>query len=531
MSQSMSVRIGDSRWGAALVLCAAFGAPDLCVAAKLEAPQRCADLRALVVPGFDVSIEEATPIPEGPPAVLPPGEPADLRLPSHCRVDGVIDKRVGQNGRSYAIGFSIALPDQWNGRFLFQGGGGLNGTVTPPLGAQATGAIPALARGYAVISTDSGHKGAVFDATFMEDQQATLDFLYRAVGVVAQVGKAIVRSHYGRSADHAYFVGCSTGGREAMMMSQRYPDYFDGIVAGAPAMRTNYSNLADRWVAIALNQVAPRDDAGRPDPVRAFSDGDKRLVVEGVLKACDANDGLADGMIFAVGACRFDPGSLVCHAPKTEACITQTQAAALTKGFSGPRDSRGVQVYPGFWFDTGIAAPGPIAGLLSSRGGPVGPPITATEMDVDREEAAAANAVSAVGDTASWTQLSTFKSRGGKLLFYHGVSDPWFSAQDTVRYYEQLAVDNGGPSAVSQWSRLFLVPGMGHCRGGEASLDRFDMLEAVVAWVEKSLPPDSVVATGKSFPARSRPLCPYPLHTHYKGTGDPEKAANFECRS
>jgi feruloyl esterase len=161
----------------------------------------------------------------------------------------------------------------------------------------------------------------------------------------------------------------------------------------------------------------------------------------------------------------------------------------------------------------------------------VGPPIGATDMDVDREEIAAASAVAAVGDTAHWTQLSTFKGHGGKLLFYHGVSDPWFSAQDTVRYYEQLAADNGGPAAVSDWSRLFLVPGMGHCRGGDAALDRFDMLEPIVAWVEKNTPPEAVIATGKAFPNRSRPLCPYPRHAQYRGGGDPETAASFECRS
>ncbi len=531
MSQAMSMRILGTRWVAVCMIVIATTMPAAGSPTRQPAPMSCAGLRTLVIPGFDVRIQQAIAIPAGPPPALPFSDPIGGIIPSHCRVDGEIDKRVGRNGRPYAIGFSIALPDRWSGRFLFQGGGGLDGTVTPPLGAQAAGAVPALSRGFAVISTDGGHKGAVFDATFLEDQQATLDFLYRAIGVVAQVGKIIVRSHYGRAADHSYFVGCSTGGREAMMMSQRYPDYFDGVVAGAPAMRTNYSNLADRWVAVALNQVAPRDASGRPDPSKAFSDGNKHLVIDALLKSCDADDGLADGMIFAVSACRFDPANLACKGPKTESCITPEQAAALKKGLSGPRDSRGFQVYPGFWFDTGIAAPGPIAGLLSSRGGPVGPPTTATEMDVDREEIAAANAVSAVGDTANWTQLSGFSAHGGKLIFYHGVSDPWFSAQDTVRYYEQLEADNGGASAVSRWSRLFLVPGMGHCRGGEAALDRFDMLEPLVAWVERNAPPESVIATGKAFPARSRPLCPYPLHAHYKGSGDPDEAANFECRS
>ena len=152
-------------------------------------------------------------------------------------------------------------------------------------------------------------------------------------------------------------------------------------------------------------------------------------------------------------------------------------------------------------------------------------------MDVDKEALAAANPIAAVGDTAHWTELDSFYEHGGKLIFFHGVSDPWFSAQDTVRYYEQLAKDNGGAEAVSGWGRLFLVPGMGHCAGGAATLDRFDLIDPIVNWVEKGDAPQSVVATGSAFPERSRPLCPYPKHAHYKGKGNTEQAVNFECRA
>jgi len=152
-------------------------------------------------------------------------------------------------------------------------------------------------------------------------------------------------------------------------------------------------------------------------------------------------------------------------------------------------------------------------------------------MDVDREAIAAANPIALMGDTANWTQLNTFVEHGGKLIFFHGVSDPWFSAQDTTRYYEQLAKDNDGPDAVSKWSRLFLVPGMGHCGGGSAALDHFDMIDPIVNWVEKNEAPIAVRATGRAFPNRSRSLCPYPQHAHYKGSGDTENAENFECRS
>ena len=512
----------------------AFGALLALPTAALPAdaaPVACAALAKLTIPGVNMKVRQASVVPPGPAPPIPPYPPLKATLPQHCHVEGVIDERTGRNGKPYAIGFAMALPEKWNGRFLFQGGGGLNGTVQPPIGFQFVEENPALARGYAVISTDSGHKGAVFDATFFEDQEATLNFLYQAIGKVAPVGKALVEAHYGRRAHHSYFVGCSTGGREAMLMSQRFPSYFDGIVAGAPAMRTSYSNLADQWVAVGFNQIAPRNAAGKPEGSRAFSDGDRKLIIESVLKACDANDGVADRMIFDVAGCKFDPATLACNGAKTDACLTKQQVGALKKGFAGPKDSLGRQVYPGFYYDTGIAAKGFIPGLLNVGPSPVGPGNEALEMDVDRAAAVAADPVSAVGDSAMWTQLDTFAGHGGKLIFFHGVSDPWFSAQDTVRYYEQMSQTNGGAADVSKWSRLFLVPGMGHCAGGPAALDRFDMLEPIVAWVEKGVAPDAVTATGAAFPGRSRPLCPYPRHAHYRGSGDPDGAGSFECRA
>jgi pimeloyl-ACP methyl ester carboxylesterase len=492
-------------------------------------PLACEALTGLKVPGFNMAIKRAAIVPAGP-VPSSPFMTVTGALPQYCRADGVIDERVA-GAKPYAIGFAIALPEQWNGRFLFQGGGGLNGTVQLPIGAAAAGDTPALTRGFAVISTDSGHTGAVFDASFMSDQEATLNFLYQALGKVASVGKEIVAAHYGRPAAHSYFVGCSTGGREAMILSQRYPEYFDGIVAGSPAMRTNFSNLADRYVTVALNRVAPRDASGKPISGRALSETDKHLVIDSVLKACDAQDGLKDGMIFDPRGCGFDVAALTCKGPKADSCLSTAQVGALKKGFAGPRDSHGNQVYPGWWFDTGIAATAPIPGLLNPGPSPVGGPTLTTEMDVDQEARAAANPIAAVGDSAIWTQLNSFSGHGGKLIFYHGVSDPWFSAQDTVRYYEQLTADNGGAQSVLGWSRLFLVPGMGHCAGGAATLDRFDLLDPIVTWVEKGVAPESVTATGAAFPGRSRPLCPYPLHAQYKGSGDTEQAANFECKA
>ena len=260
-----------------------------------------------------------------------------VALPAFCRVDGVIDQRTGAEGKQYGIGFALALPDQWNGRFLFQGGGGLNGNVAPPLGLQAAGDQPALARGFAVVTTDSGHKGGVFDGSFFRDQQASLDFYYVAIGRVARLAKQMIASYYGRAAEHSYFDGCSTGGREAMIMSQRYPEYFDGIVSGDPAIRTGHSNLALGFMTAVFDQAAPKDDSGKPDPKKTFSASDRKLIVNSLLQACDAKDGLKDGMIFNQRACDFDPAALVCSGSKTETCLSKAQVDALKKAFAGPK--------------------------------------------------------------------------------------------------------------------------------------------------------------------------------------------------
>jgi pimeloyl-ACP methyl ester carboxylesterase len=496
---------------------------------------KCAEMAKVQIPGVSLMITKAEQVPAAAAGTvrLSPVSPATLGvpLPSYCRVDGVIDQRTGVGGKTYGIGFAIALPDNWNNGFLFQGGGGLNGTVAMPLGAVAAGEMPGLARGFAVATTDSGHKGAVFDGSFFQDQQATLDFYYVAIGRVAVIAKDIVARYYGRAAERSYYVGCSTGGREAMIMSQRYPSYFDGIVSGDPAIRTGHSNLALAYAEAAYNKAAPKDENGKPAPSRVFSDSDKKLIVDSLLKACDAKDGLADGMIFNAKGCDFDPAVLACRGAKTDTCLTAQQVAAMKTAFGGPKDSHGNAVYPAFPYDAGIGdeARGAIPGLLYGPRSPVNPPSTATEYDAEQAEARLmADATARLGD-ATWTNLSTFSGHGGKILYYHGLSDPWFSPLDTVGYYEKMSKENGGMDRVEGWSRLYLVPGMGHCRGGKATLDQFDMLSALTDWVEKGKAPDSVVATGTDFPGRSRPLCAYPKHAQYTGKGDPNDARNFEC--
>jgi len=487
--------------------------PILAVSFASHAAPDCAALKSFSLPTLNAVVTKAEPVAAAPP------------LPAHCRVDGVIDKRVGADGKPYGIEFGLALPANWNQRFLFQGGGGYNGLVRPPVGVAAVGANPGLARGFAVVSTDTGHKSdAVFDRSYDADQQASIDFAHFAIGDVTIVAKQIVAKYYGRPADYSYFTGCSTGGREAMVMTQRYPSYFDGVVSGDPAIHVGYSGLANAWLRAAFNEAAPKDASGRPQPQLLFSDADKRLVADGVLAACDADDGVRDGMVFNLRACHFDPKALACKGAKNATCLSPQQVGALEKGFAGPRNSRGKLIYRMSPNDADVAA------FLPSATPPRATDPLATSVDVDgRLFEMLENTIMQLTDSV-WTNLSTFAGRGGKLLFYHGMADPTFHGTDTIDYYERMAAANGGLDKVQSWSRFFAVPGMLHCRGGDAALDEFDLLTPLMNWVEKGVAPESVVATGKAFPGRSRPLCAYPKHAHFVGSGDPQDARNFVCR-
>ncbi|HZD30618.1 MAG TPA: tannase/feruloyl esterase family alpha/beta hydrolase [Candidatus Angelobacter sp.] len=475
-----------------------------------------------------VEISKAAHVDSGSTEPSPYGAGRSGPLPAYCRVEGVINRRPGVGGEEFGINFALAMPEKWNGDFLMQGGGGGNGFVQPPLGLVAAGDTPGLMRGFAVVSTDTGHKshGGGFDFGFMKDQQAYLDFAYEANVQVAALAKQFIAQHYGKPAAFSYFAGCSTGGREGMILSQRYPTAFNGIISGDPAMRTGLSNLTiGRWIPIAFNQIAPKDANGKPIIERALNDNDRKLIMDGLMNRCDAKDGIADGVISDPLACDFDPEMLACKGETSDSCLAPDKAAAIKKALAGPKTSGGTQVYPGFLYDTGITGGAPFRGLLSPGPGIFGPAPTDMTMDVAKEALAA---IQPLTDSMS-TNLTTFSASGGKLIFYHGDSDAWFSPLDTFGYYKDMAAANGGLDAVSKWSQFYFVPGMGHCGGGQA-LDQFDLLGAMVNWVEKGTVPASVIATGKAFPGRSRPLCAHPKHAQYTGQGDKQDANNFECR-
>ena len=222
-----------------------------------------------------------------------------------------------------------------------QGGGGSNGIVAPPLGLNAAGDTAGLMRGFAVASTDTGHKShrAGFDFGFMRDQQAYLDFAYLANAEVAEVAKQLIAQRYGKPAAFSYFSGCSTGGREGMILSQRYPTVFNGIISGDPAMRTGLSNLAiGRWIPIAFNQVAPKDANGKPIIEQAITDNDRKLIKDALIDKCDAKDGLADGLISDPLGCDFEPEALACKGEKNDSCLVPEKGRRHQEGSQRAED-------------------------------------------------------------------------------------------------------------------------------------------------------------------------------------------------
>ena len=504
--------------------CATESAPA--ATGNLSVQQRCESLQSLTAEGVDLAIESAVYVSSVEQLATRERLSAAQQenFAPFCKITGYFEQRTGANGQSYAIGFGLSLPDDWNGRFLFQGGGGLNGVIREPIGALAAGEMPAVFRGFAVASTDSGHQSdTVFDPAFFADQVALLNFYSGAVEKTTRLAKQLVGDVYQQAPDNSYFVGCSTGGREAMTMSQRFPELFDGIVAGAPARRTNLSEIADLWSAKRLRMASA---SGNETP---FSTEQQAFIVDELIARCDGLDGNEDGLIFDVEACDFTPQQLSCANNSHAQCLSADEVTALDEAFAGPKLPDGRQVYPGFYFDTGINAAGRgVPGLLQAVPGPLGQSRLDMPFDIIREVTIAEHFPLAPGN-ALLTNMSTFSGNGSKLMFFHGVSDPWFSAKDTLRYFKQMEQANGGAEAVAQWSQLYMVPGMGHCGGGERTLDQFDMLSAVVDCVEQSKAPASVVATGASMPGESRPLCPFPKVATYT-QGDATQAGAYQCQ-
>ncbi len=480
-------------------------------------------------------------------------KPDGIVLPGHCVVTGSIDPRTGVDGKPYATGFELSLPDGWNGRLLYIGGGGNDGVLRDTtLSSSISGATPSpLSQGWAVVSTDAGHRGQ--SADFGLDPRARVDHAFDAHHKTALAARALIAERYGRPPHHAYFSGCSGGGRQGMMFSQRYPELFDGITAGAPAMRVSSgATVAAMWNTLQFTAIAPKDASGQPILSRALSDADLKLLAKGINGSCDAADGAVDGMVQNIRACRFDPGALQCAGAKTDACLSAAQVGALRAVFDGPRDGAGRALYFGQPWDPGVEGPGwrqwtlgqsttskpdsryvflMVDALAREFFTPPDPGFDYRKFDFDRDPARM-RWFSALYDTYEDTRLAAFRQRGGKLLLIHGMADPIFSASEMLDYYDQLAANNGGIEATQRFARAYVVPGMNHCAGGPAT-DRFDSIQAMVDWVENGKAPESIAAAAAPnnawFPRRTRPLCAYPSYARYKGSGSIELAENFEC--
>jgi len=465
------------------------------------------------------------------------GESVVLQLPAHCVVTGVVAS-YREAGRDYGVRFELRLPQDWNGRFLFQGGGGLDGSVRPAIG-ETNGATPALARGFAVVSMDGGHEGP--DASFASSQQARLDYAYQAIGKATAVAKAAIVRFYAKAPAFSYFEACSNGGREGMIAAERYPLEFDGIVAGDPGFRLAHAAVGEAWNNQHYAAIAPKDAAGNPDLANSLTGGDLKLVTDSLLAECDKLDGLADGMINNTAACHFTPQKLACAPGQTNSCLSQAKIDALIAINQGAHDSKGKALYSGFPYDAGMSTmgwrlwmlgiPGKMKSLNEMLGGsslslyfltPQQPNRSPYALDFDK--AAENIASTAAINDADGLMFSSFTGHGGKLLIYQGGSDPVFSAADIEDWYGRLSAATPG---TSDFARLFMIPGMNHCGGGPAT-DQFDALTAVQRWVELHQAPERIIATSSSIPGISRPLCSYPEYAQYTG-GDAKRAASFMC--
>ena len=497
--------------------------PMLLQAVATAAPNggtACANLAALTIPS--VTIRSATMMPAGPFAA--PGLRQDLQLPAFCRVEA-----LARPTPESEIKFEVWIPpaDAWNGKFQGVGNGGYQGSIS------YTAMATALGQGFATASTDTGHTGD--DMRFgMGHPERIVDYAYRAVHVMTDAAKLIVRDAQGRFAERSYFVGCSAGGQQALSEAQRFPDDYDGIVAGDPAnnrIRQSFGFLY-AWQATHTADGAPI----LPEPKL-------QLLTKSAVEACDALDGLKDGLIDDPRRCHFDPAKLLCKAADDATCLTQAQVDAARRMYDGLKSPRtGEPIYTGWARGSEGFGDTPIQSWRTYVTDPQEPMRLGffkyflfhdpnwdyRTIDFDRDLAFAEQKLAFFAPVEH--DLSPLKKRGGKLLMYTGWMDPVVPPQDTAAYYDAVVKTMGGAEKTREFFRFFAAPGMGHCGGGPGP-NQFGALAALEAWVERGVAPDRIVASHAAGGRidRTRPLCPYPQIARYRGTGSIDDAANFAC--
>jgi feruloyl esterase len=484
---------------------------------SLHAAAACASLAELTLPaGGVMHAEEVNAGAFAPPIQL---NAALLRsLPPFCRLTATLRPSTDSE-----IKIETWLPASgWNGKFQAVGNGAFSGSIN--YGALAT----ALTHGYAASSTDTGHSGG--SASFALDHpEKVSDFGWRAVHEMTVASKRIIAAYYQSPAKYSYWNGCSAGGRQGMKEAQRFPDDFDGIIAGAPAL--DWTSRASQ--AVRLAQRLEKSETGR------LLAADRERVHRAVLDACDAIDGVRDGLIENPGRCGFDPAVLQCATASDSGCLTSEQVETARAMYSPMKNGATGRAITGLergselgWTDLGWSGSARATGLDHFRFLVFHDPKWSVaqfggDADVARAEQADNDTINALD-----ANLKPFIDRGGKLIQYHGWSDPQISPGNSTQYYSRVRQALGATSHVEAAYRLFMAPGMAHCGGGEGP-NTFDMVAALEEWVEHSRAPDRIIASHSTNGSvdRTRPLCPFPQTAVYAGAGSVNDAGNFVCRA
>jgi len=490
----------------------------LLIAAQLASAPTKESCEALASSVFgDAKTVSATAVPAGPFA-LPTGAPRGgqtptLQVPALCRVVLVVPT---------AVNIEVWLPiANWNGKFQAVGGGGFAGVIS------YTAMAAALNRGYATASTDTGHS-TPGGAWALGHPELVADYAYRGIREMTLKAKMVVEAFYRRVPNRSYFVGCSTGGRQGLMEAQRFPADYDGIVAGAPVNFFTHLMAGTLWPASATLK----------DPASYIPPAKYPAINKAVIAACDALDGAKDGLIENPQRCRFDPKALQCTAADSDTCLTPPQVEAVRRIYATAVNPRTHQeIFPGL-------APGGELTWRAMAGGPqpfsipvdfyryfvyAKPDWDWKTFDFDKDVTIADEKYAALLNATS-PDLRDFKSRGGKLIMYHGWNDQLVQPMNSVNYYQSVA-KHLGTKDTDDFVRLFMVPGMTHCSGGPGP-NTFDAVTALEQWVERGTKPASIVASHSNSGTvdRTRPLCPYPQVAAYKGSGSLDDAANFVCK-